>query len=119
MARSSHTNAELLAARLDVPLSDTFDLAVELCLEGHELGGRLTLETLLVATSPKPLGPLAPQHPGSILWRRTHWSDLEGAGAQFPTDTIDFSSTGRTLVRDGSCVSSWRIQVRASCLVRG
>jgi hypothetical protein len=95
MARSSHTNAELLAARLDVPLSDTFDLAVELCLEGHELGGRLTLETLLVSTRPKPLGPLAPQHPGSILWRRTHWSDLEGAGAQFPTDTIDFAATGR------------------------
>jgi hypothetical protein len=95
MARSSHTSAELVAARLDVPLSETFDLAVEFSLEGTQLGGRLTLETMLVSTAPEPLSPLAPQHSGSILWRRTHWTDLEGIGAQFPTDTLDFSQTGR------------------------
>ena len=37
MAKSSHTNAEVLAARLDLPMADTFDLAVELRLEGSEL----------------------------------------------------------------------------------
>jgi hypothetical protein len=95
MARSSHTNAEVVAARLDVPLSENFDLAVEFSLSGYELGGRLTLETLLVSTAPKPLSLLAPQHRGSVLWRRTHWTDLEGVGAQFPTDTLDFTQTGR------------------------
>lgn len=95
LARSSHTNAELVAVKLDVPLSDEFDLAVEIRLDGRELGGRLTLETLLVATNPRALSPLAPQHPGSILWRQSHWTDLEGEGSQFPTDTIDFAAAGR------------------------
>lgn len=95
IARSSHTKAEIVAAKLDVPLSETFDLAIELQLDGRELGGRLTLETLLVSKTPKPIGPLAPHHPGSILWRRSHWSSLEGIGAQFPTETIDFTATGR------------------------
>jgi hypothetical protein len=94
MARSNHTNAELLAARLELPTSETFDLAVEIALEGSELGGRLTLETLLVATEPRPLDRLAPQHPGSILWRTAHWTDLEGVGTQFPTDTLDFKAVG-------------------------
>lgn len=94
MAKSSHTNAEILAARLDLPMADTFDLAVELQLDGHELGGRLTLSTLLVVTEPKPRDRLAPQHPGSIVWRTSHWTDLEGVGTQFPTDTIDFTAAG-------------------------
>lgn len=94
MAKSSRTNAELLAARLDLPMADTFDLAVELQLDGNELGGRLTLSTLLVVTEPKPLDRLAPQHPGSIVWRTSHWTDLEGVGTQFPTDTIDFAAVG-------------------------
>lgn len=94
MAKSSHTNAELLAARLDLPMADTFDLAVELQLDGTELGGRLTLSTLLVVTEPRPLDRLAPQHPGSIVWRTNHWTDLEGVGTQFPTDTLDFTAVG-------------------------
>lgn len=94
MARSNHTNCEILAARLELPMSETFDLAVELRLDGAELGGRLTLETLLVATEPKPKGRLAPQHPGSILWRSSYWTDLEGVGTQFPTDTLDFAAAG-------------------------
>jgi hypothetical protein len=94
MARSSHTNAEVLAARLDVPMADTFDLAVELQLDGTELGGRLTLSTLLVVTEPSPLDRLAPQQAGSIIWRTSHWTDLEGVGTQFPTDTIDFAAAG-------------------------
>lgn len=94
MARSNHTNAECLAARLDLPMNDTFDLAVDIVLEGAELGGRLTLETMLVVTDPRPLDRLAPQHPGSILWRTSHWTDLEGVGTQFPTDTLDFKAVG-------------------------
>ena len=94
MARSNHTNAEVLASRQDLPLNETFDLAVELLLDGAELGGRLTLETLLVVTEPKPLNRLAPHHPGSILWRQQQWTDLEGTATQFPTDTMDFAAAG-------------------------
>jgi hypothetical protein len=94
VARSNHTNAEHLAARLDLPMSETFDLAVELHLEGATLGGRLTLETLVVVTEPYPLDRLAPQHPGSIIWRASSWTDLEGVGTQFPTDTLDFAAVG-------------------------
>jgi hypothetical protein len=108
MARSSHTNAEFVAKRLEVPARDTFDLAVELKLGGALLGGRLTLETLLVATDPRPEGPLAPNQPGSILWRTRHWTDVEGVGAQFPTDTADFATTGRD-VRAG-----WELRVDLS-----
>lgn len=94
MARSNHTNCEVLSTRLDLPMNDTFDLAVEVVLDGAELGGRLTLETLLVATDPIPKSRLAPQQPGSILWRSSRWVDLEGSGTQFPTDTLDFSAAG-------------------------
>jgi hypothetical protein len=94
LARSNHTNAELVAAHLELPMSETFDLAVEIALDGSELGGRLTLETLLVVTDPRPLDRLAPQHAGSILWRTSQWTDLEGVGTQFPTDTLDFKAVG-------------------------
>jgi hypothetical protein len=94
MARSNHTNAEIMAARLDLPMTDRFDLAVDITLKGADLGGRLTLETLLVVTSPRPRDRLAPQHPGSIIWRTTTWTDLEGVGTQFPTDTLDFAAVG-------------------------
>lgn len=94
MAKSSRTNAEVLARRLDVPMADNFDLAVDLRLPGAELGGRLTLSTLVVVTEPRPLDRLAPQQPGSIIWQTSHWTDLEGIGTQFPTDTVDFRSAG-------------------------
>ncbi|MDO9486377.1 MAG: hypothetical protein Q7K25_09995 [Actinomycetota bacterium] len=94
MARSNHTNVERVAARLDLPMNDAFDLAVQIRLDGAELGGRLTLETLLVVTEPKPQSHLAPQRPGSIIWRRSTWTDLEGSGTQFPTDTMDFMTAG-------------------------
>ena len=29
------------------------------------------------------------------MWRPSRWTDLEGVGAQFPTDTVNFSETGR------------------------
>lgn len=95
IARSNHTNVQISAAKLKVPLRENFDLAVKVTLDGRLLGGRLFLETLLVATGPIPIGQLAPRHPGSILWRTTHYTDLEGIGAQFPTESIDFKQSGR------------------------
>jgi hypothetical protein len=94
MARSDHTRAEFLANRVEVPLLDDFDLAVEIEVPGRELGGRLALETILVVSDPKPLSTISPQRRGSILWRSTQATELEGTGSQFPTDTLDFAAAG-------------------------
>lgn len=94
MVKSDRTGCESMAARLELPLREIFDLAVELALPGATLGGRMQLETLLVAVDPIPLSALAPQHPGSILWRQVSRTNLEGVGSQFPTDAIDFAATG-------------------------
>lgn len=109
LARSTHTRTERLVSRLDVPQRDNFDFAVEFELAGRELGGRLLLETQLVVTEPKPLNSLAPQHPGSIVWRVTHHTDLEGVGAQFPTDAADFNVTHPKNSRAG-----WELRVDLS-----
>ena len=91
-AHSSHTNARGLASAIEVPPQAVYDLAVEIDLAGHTLGGRLTLETMLVARAPEPMAPIAAQRAGSILWRQKHHTHLEGEGARFPTDAYSFSS---------------------------
>lgn len=92
-ARSTHTRSERTVADLLVPTQETFDLAVEVELAGHDLGGRLTLETFLVVSSAQPLDVLSPFRPGSILWRSKQRTHLEGNRAQFPTDAADFRKT--------------------------
>jgi len=94
MVRSDRTNCERMATRLELPMRENFDLAVELELPGETLGGRLTLETLLVAVDPLPTSVLGPQHAGSILWRQAAYTHLEGVGSQFPTDAMDFAAAG-------------------------
>lgn len=79
---------------------------MELSLGGQELGGRLSLETLLVATDPRPLSPLAAGQPGSVLWRSTQNVHLQGVGAQFPTDTADFS-----VLYPDSASAAWALTV--------
>lgn len=56
---------------------------------GHELGGRLALDTLVVASDIERTDALSPRAKGSILWRdrRTTW--LEGDSARFPTEVAD------------------------------
>jgi len=95
LATSDHTRIQIPAARVEVPLTSPVDLPIEVRLHGSDLGGRLTLETVLVAVSPKPDGALSPARPGSILWRERHWTNLEGVGSQFPTESVDFKASGR------------------------
>jgi hypothetical protein len=91
-AHSSHTNAREMVASVRVPPQSTYDLAVEIDLFGQSLGGRLTLETLLVVQEPIPLVPIAARRSASILWRQSHHTHLEGEGARFPTDAYSFVS---------------------------
>ena len=109
MARSTHTRTERLVSRLEVPHRDRFDLAVEFEIHGAELGGRLILETQLVVVDPRPLNGLAPWQPGSIIWRAQHHTDLEGIGAQFPTDSADFRLTHQADPKAG-----WELRVDLS-----
>lgn len=105
-AHSDHTRSEQAILTVEVPRQDEFDLALHIDLPGDELGGRLTLNTLLVATGPIPRSPLAPAEPGSIVWRTRHSTQLQGTGAQFPTDASDF-----TITRPQAAAAGWELGV--------
>jgi hypothetical protein len=94
LASSNHTRVEERVALVPCALIDDVELEVECLLDGALLGGRLTLETQLVVTDPRPTNRLAAQHPGSILWKSRRWTDLEGSGTQFPTEAIPFGAAG-------------------------
>jgi hypothetical protein len=67
-------------------------LAVDVRVSGHELGGRLSLETLLVVTAVERIDALSPRAAGSIVWRNRKTSWLEGESARFPTEVSDLGS---------------------------
>jgi hypothetical protein len=73
------------------------------------MGGRLTIETLLVCSVPVTLDNLAPSDSGSILWRHSQSTYLEGVEGQFPTDAEDFKIT-----RPGSARAGWALHVDAA-----
>lgn len=93
MVRSSTTKIERNVLKLDVPNRESYELPCTFVLSGSELGGKLTIETLLVARNPIAGSSLSPSRPGSVLWRDTHSTMVEGLGGQFPTDAEDFSTT--------------------------
>lgn len=92
-AHSDFTRTERPIMVVDLPGEERTEVAVQIQLPGTELGGRLTLRTLLVATSPVPDSDLAPDQPGSVLWSCQHRCHLQGTSAQFPTDASDFRIT--------------------------
>ncbi len=94
-AHSDHTRSEMPIAQIDVPMQERFDLPVQVSLSGQCLGGRLSLHSMLVVTDPRPTSELGPSMPGSIIWRAVHKTQLQGIGAQFPTDASDFSISRR------------------------
>jgi hypothetical protein len=63
-------------------------------ISGSELSGALQIETMLVLTSAHASKiPLAPSRVGSILWRDTQTTILEGEAPRFPVETVDFAAT--------------------------
>ena len=105
-AHSDHTRTEMPVLELEVPMQDEFDLALQLELAGDRLGGRLTLNSMLVATDPRPQSDLSPSMPGAILWRAAHRTHLQGIGAQFPTDASDFR-----VIRRHDPTAGWALEV--------
>jgi hypothetical protein len=108
-ARSDGTGISRAVYRLTVPLATRSSTTAEFDLVGREIAGRLTLETLLLATDPRPVTPVAASIPGSVLWSHRQKTDLQGSGSQFPTDAIDFSVWGRR-----NPDAAWELQVDLS-----
>lgn len=93
IARSSTTKIERCVLSLDLPDLDHYELPLDLQLRGDWLGGRLTVETAIVALDPVPLSAGSATESGAILWSVKHDTILEGYGGLFPTDTEDFRRT--------------------------
>ena len=111
LARSSSTNVEQLIAQEIVPARENSEVRLSANIAGAEHGGRLTIETLVLAISPIPVDELAAIRPGSILWKETHHTYLQGVGTQFPTDAEDFAQTCPDIAKAG-----WKLSVDCSDL---
>lgn len=62
-------------------------------LDGAELGGELRLNTrLLLASGGNGASGLAPHLVGSVLWQDRHTILLQGGGARFPMEVVDFTA---------------------------
>ena len=74
-----------------LPPEDGVEIPVDFDLPGDELGGVLTLTTLITMTrSGSHPSPAAPRRPGSILWSDEHRVALQGDEALFPIAQADF-----------------------------
>jgi hypothetical protein len=73
---------------LKAPLS--FPVTLDLIVEGQLLADRIRFEACLVLAHGNSNFTLAPQRPGSILWREEKTVILEGMASRFPTELIDF-----------------------------
>lgn len=111
LARSSGTNEEQLITQQIVPAGENCEVQLNANIAGTEHGGRLTIETLVIALSPIPADMLAAIRPGSILWKESHHTYLQGIGTQFPTDAEDFAQTRPHIARAG-----WKLSIDSSNL---
>lgn len=111
VASSTGTGIERKIVDIPIPLRDSYEITHEVDLESYDLGGRLTIETLVVVRRAVPLSELSPTEPGSILWRLRHSTHLEGIGGQFPTEAEDFA-----LTRPMEAHAGWALKVDTSDL---
>lgn len=81
---------------MELPTHGTqHECRIEVTAPGTELAGALRLSTLVVlAATPQDPHPLSASTPGSVLWRDSQETLLEGVGSRFPMEVIDFASTG-------------------------
>lgn len=107
--RSDVTGITRVVYFMPLPPTGECRTTVRFELPGQELAGRLYLETLVVATDPKPLTPVAARVRGSILWSGRQATELQGIGSQFPTDAVDFEQWGRPNRSAG-----WELQIDLS-----
>jgi hypothetical protein len=92
--RSTRTSARGAGPVVAIPgAGGAWSGELSLELDGAELGGELRLITrLLLSGSSRPGSPLVPHLAGSVLWEDRHFVLLEGGGARFPMEAIDFDA---------------------------
>lgn len=93
VAKSTATKIERCVLDLRLPNSQQCDLVLDVVLSGESLGGRLIIETSIVARSPVAVKPAGAKVAGAILWSSRQDAALEGVGGLFPTDSEDFRVT--------------------------
>jgi hypothetical protein len=108
LARSDRTGlriaGELTVLGTDAERERT---TIGLHLRGEALGGTLTLTTSVVSLDANPDDPIAPNLPGSELWRDETRCDLEGAAPRFPISAVDFREVP-TLDPEAAWTLDWR-----------
>lgn len=88
------SNLRAPATRVVVEVEDDQLVQVELQLRGQDLGGVLTLDTVLVLAESLVGGsPIAPRRAGAVLWSDQSSIRLQGDAPQFPIAVIDFAKT--------------------------
>ena len=89
------TGSGLKAAAQRVVLPDSGKHVVDLAadLAGTQLGGLLTLDTVLVLAEAFDGPPASPRRAGSVLWSDRQTVRLQGDAPQFPIAVVDFSKT--------------------------
>jgi hypothetical protein len=63
-------------------------------LDGRDLGGVLRLTAMVVLENAVSPGLVGPTEPGSVLVREHRSWTLEGVGARFPVEVVDFAGAG-------------------------
>ena len=95
---------------IDLNLDDSGEeLKLGIKVEGVKLAKSidLSLQLILAEPSSQPK-PFAPKLPGSILWQsEPHHVLLEGEGARFPVEVMDFSQTYSPYPNDAAWVLHW------------
>ncbi|KFU76958.1 hypothetical protein SAMN04489729_4597 [Amycolatopsis lurida] len=102
------TGSGLRAPASRIPLTGTGTLSIDLAvdLDGRNLGGLLTLDTILVLADYCSDGaPAAPRRAGSVLWSDRREVRLQGDAPQFPIAVVDFAKT--SFPED----AAWHVQV--------
>ena len=79
-----------LAGSIEVPSEDDRSLEIAFSLPGGDLGGTLTLETVIATTVRTEGAERAPRRPGSILWSDPYDVRLQGDAPLFPLAVADF-----------------------------
>lgn len=93
--RPSTSLLRTVTARVAVPVHSTQPIQIDMLVNGSDLAGSLTVETLLELGQDVPgTDPFVASHAGSILWRDEVSTALEGDSGLVPMAPVSFGEAG-------------------------